>query len=67
MKEYEVVVENSTDQNVCKLVQETVDELIYHASISNSIVCAVRTSYIERLYDVLDRTGLAYVIEEVRD
>jgi hypothetical protein len=65
MKEYEVVVENSTDQNVCKLVRETVEEIVHHASVSNSIVCVVRTSYIERLYDALNQTGLTYMIEEL--
>lgn len=64
MKEYEVVVEQST--NVCQLVRETVEELVYHASVSNSGVYIVRTSYIERLYEALNQTGLTYVIDENR-
>lgn len=60
MKDYEVVVEAS--KNVCQLIRETVEEIVYHASVSNSNVFIVRTSYIERLYEALNQTGLTYVI-----
>jgi len=67
MKEYEVVIENTLERNVPQLIRETVEELVYHSAISNSGVYVVRTSYIERLYDALNRTGLTYVIDEMSD
>lgn len=63
MNEYEVVVEQS--KNVCQLVRDMVEETVYHSPVSNSIVFVVRTSYIERLYDALNQTGLTYRIEEL--
>ena len=65
MNDYEVVVEES--QTAQQLIRETVEEVVYHASVSNSTVYVVRTSYIQRLYDVLNRTGLTYVIEELSE
>ncbi len=65
MKEYEVVVEDSTMNH--QLIRDTVEEVVYSTTVSNSTVFVVRTSYIQRLYDVLDHTGLAYVIEEMSD
>jgi hypothetical protein len=67
MKEYEVVVENTLERNVPQLIRETVEELVYYSAISNSSVYVVRTSYIERLYAILNQTGLTYVIDEMSD